>query len=314
MRSLLRVAWCILLCLSVTAGVASASLKIGVLLIEDSVPLYVAEQEKLFAREQVDVELVPFLSALERDSALLAGAIDGAVSDPVGAILLDKGRNIIRITSLCLGKTPEEGVFAIVASPQSDIASVDDLKKIPIAVSNATIIEYVTERMLEAKGLRSDEIETIEVKKMPIRMQMLLANTVPAATLPEPLASIAVSKGARVILSDKEQQSSLSQTVMIFRRDALQGRQKEVSSFFRALTSAVAALNENPEHFRKLFIEKSRIPPFLADTYVIPTYPAPTPFPKSLYQPVMDWLSSKDLSPELAYEYMVATELFYEQP
>ncbi len=56
-------------------AMASEPLKIGLLLIEDSVPFYVAEQEKYYAHENIQVELIPFLSALERDSALAAGAI-----------------------------------------------------------------------------------------------------------------------------------------------------------------------------------------------------------------------------------------------
>jgi len=182
------------LCLSLPA--VAADLKIGLLLIEDSVPFWVAEQEDLYQANGVDVELIPFLSALERDSALAAGAIDGAISDPVGAILFDKGTGRLKITSLGLGKTPAEGVFAILAAPNAGIETVDQLKGVRIAVSNATIIEYVTDRLLTDQGFAPEEINKIEVKKMPIRMQMLLGGSVPAATLPEPLASIAAGQGA----------------------------------------------------------------------------------------------------------------------
>jgi len=288
----------------------AAPLKIGVLLIEDSVPLYLAEQEQLYAKENIEVQLVPFLSALERDSALTAGAIDGAVSDPVGAMLFDQGRGIIKITSLCLGETPAEGAFAILAAPNSSLQTIDDLKNVEIAISNATIIEYVTERMLEAKGFTPKEIKTIEVKKMPIRMQMLMANTIRAATLPEPLASIAAAKGARVLISDAQNPTSLSQTVMIFRKDVLESRQQDVKAFFRALANGIAAINADPEKYRPLFIEKSRIPPFLAKDYPIPHYPAPAPFPVSLYEPIVNWLTAKQLTPQLSYETMVAADIF----
>lgn len=291
---------------------AAEPLRIGVLLIEDSVPLYVAQQERFFANEGVEVELIPFLSALERDSAITAGAIDGAVSDPVGAILFDQGRGVIEITSLCLGKTPEEGVFAILAAPESKLKNADDLKNVPIAVSNATIIEYVTERLLEAQGFVSEEIATLEVKKMPIRMQMLLSNNVMAATLPEPLASIAVAKGARILLSDGESKKSLSQTVIIFRKGVLIDRKTDVKSFYRGLSAAVQAINSNPETYRSLFIEKGRIPPFLADTYIIPKFPMPQTFSNELYTPVMQWLNTKQLVEYLPYTTMVSTDFQYQ--
>ena len=291
-------------------GATAKNLKIGVLLIEDSVPLYVAEKEKFFNDEGVEVELIPFLSALERDSALTAGAIDGAISDPVGAIIFDQGRNSIQITSLCLGQLPSEGVFAILAAPESGIQTVADLKNVPIAVSNGTIIEYVTERLLEEQGFMPAEIATLEVKKMPIRMQMLLSNSVEAATLPEPLASIAEAKGARRLISDADSGESLSQTVIIFRRDVLEQRHGDVVAFHDALTRGVKAINNNKELYRQLFVEKGRIPPFLAREYVIPEYPLPQPFHRQLYDSVIEWLTAKQLVDHLSYDYMVATDVF----
>lgn len=293
-----------------TAGYsfASAPLRIGVLLIEDSVPLYVADQQGYFNTAGVEVELVPFLSALERDSAIAAGAIDGAVSDPVGAILFDRRRNIIQITSLCLGKTPGEGVFAILSSPRSGITEINQLKGVPIAISNATIIEYVTERLLEEQGFAADQIKTIEVKKMPIRMQMLLSDSVEAATLPEPLASIAASKGARILLTDSTSTQSLSQTVIIFRKETLDARAEEITHFFAGLSAAVSDLNNNQEKYRALFVEKGRIPPFLAENYPIPQFPTPEPFSKELYVPVMEWLQERQLVNPISYETMVSTD------
>lgn len=101
-------------------------------------PLYIAEQEGFYADSGVQVELVPFLSAL------IAGSIDAAISDPVGALLLDKGRGLLKMTTLCLGAKPGEGMFAILASPRSGLQAVEELKGVQVAVSTATIIEYVT--------------------------------------------------------------------------------------------------------------------------------------------------------------------------
>jgi NitT/TauT family transport system substrate-binding protein len=298
----------LLLLLAAAPAFAAKPLKLGVLLIEDSVPLYIAEQDGLYAAEGVEVELVPFLSALERDSALTAGAIDGAITDPVGAILFDKGRGNFKITSICLGKTPEEGLFALLSSPKSAINSVDGLKGVEIAVSNATIIEYVTDRLLEERGFAEDEIKKIEVKKMPIRMQMLLSDSVKAATLPEPLASIAASKGAHLLLTDKDSKESLSQTVILFSSDALDTKKSEVAAFFAAYEKAVAAVNADPEKYRPLFVEKGRIPPFLATTYPIPVFPTPEPFSRELYEPVIKWLVAKELAEPVSYEQMVSTD------
>lgn len=287
---------------------AASPLKIGLLPIEDSVPFYVAEQEGMFAREDLTIELIPFQSALERDSALAAQAIDGAIDDPIGAILFDRGQGRLKITSICLGELPAEGPFALLAAPGSTVKTVNDLRGIEIAVSKSTIIEYVTDRLLAEHGFTEGEMKKLEVVKMPIRMQMLLSGTVKAATLPEPLASIAVGKGARVLASDANSSASLSQTVIVFRSEVLHKRRMDIAAFFRAYDGAVQALNADPEKFRPLFVDKGRIPPFLAETYPIPRYPQPKPFSAELYQPVIDWLATKQLSARLPYTTMVATD------
>jgi len=304
MKYITAVLFSLLLCTNASAQ----SLKIGLLQIEDSVPFYVAEKEGYFQNEQVDVELIPFLSALERDSALIAGAIDGAISDPIGALLLDKGEGMLKITSLGLGKTPAEGIFAILSAPGSEITAIDELKGVEIAVSNATIIEYVTDRLLEMQGFSPDEIRKVEVKKMPIRMQMLLSGSVRAAALPEPLASIAAGKGATILATDADMDKSLSQTVVIFRSDVLAQRKDDVSALFRAYRRGVQAINSAPDDYRALVAEKGRIPPFLIDTYPIATYPEPEPFSRELFEPAAAWLAAKGLVGDIAYEDMVATD------
>lgn len=59
-----------------------------------------------------------------RDSALMAKQIDGVIIDPLAVILLKSEGYDVRIVS---GKTPQEVVFAILASPNSSIKSVKDL-------------------------------------------------------------------------------------------------------------------------------------------------------------------------------------------
>jgi len=293
---------------------ASEPLKIGTLLIEDVVPMYVAEQVGLYDQAGIKVELVPFLSALERDSALTAGAIDGALSDPIGSILLDQGRELVKITSLCLGKNPQEGVFAILAAPGSGLETVEDLKGVKIGVSNSTIIEYVTDRLLAEQGFSKQNIQKIEIKKMPIRLQMLLSGAIKAATLPEPMASVAVEKGAIKILADDQAKKSLSQTVLIFRKQVLDNRANDVADFFTAYGQAVELINTKPEQFRTLFVEKARIPPNLAKTYPIPLYPLPEPFSQSLYTPVIDWVAEKGDAEPVPYEYMVSQDFLHKTP
>jgi NitT/TauT family transport system substrate-binding protein len=272
-------------------------IRFGILPIEDALPIVVAKQEGFFSDEGISVEVVNFQSALERDSALTAGEIDGGINDPVGVLLLKNGGYDVVITSLCLGRDPSEGVFAILASQKSGINSIEELKGHQVAISSGTIIEFVTDTMLQEFGFKEGDVEKIEVKKIPIRLQMLLDGKVDAATLPEPLASLAVLKGAKILVSDAELPSgeSISQTVIVFNRKFTKQNPSTVKAFFRAYKKAVEAINSNPDKYISQFYQIARVPEPLMGKYEMPKYPAPQPLPEKELKRAVDWMLAKDL-------------------
>ncbi|HMV28770.1 MAG TPA: ABC transporter substrate-binding protein, partial [Anaerolineales bacterium] len=64
-----------------------STLKLAVLPIIDTLPLYVAEAEGLFAKQGVTVELIPVASAPERDQLLAAGQADGTINETLAVML-----------------------------------------------------------------------------------------------------------------------------------------------------------------------------------------------------------------------------------
>ncbi len=264
-------------------------LRVGILPIEDSLPVVIADEQGLFKKHGLDVEIIHFSSAVERDAALTAGDVDAVITDPLAVILLrDKGYDI-RIASLCLGKTPKEGVFAILATPNSNINSVEDLDGRGIAVSLNTIIEYALDMMLSEYNINYTKVS---IPKIPVRMQALLNGNIEAAVLPEPLASYAVSKGAKLILSDAMLNESITQTVIAFRGDV---DDEKVQKFLEAYREAVREINANKEKYREKFIEIARVPEDIAGSYPVPNYPEPQQLPKEYYDRYLQWAMQKGL-------------------
>lgn len=288
-----------------TGPVENPTMKFGVLSVEDVLPYIVAVDEGLYVAEGVDVEIVAFSSALERDSALVAGELDGVFNDPIGTALLKEGGTDVVVVSLSLGKTPDEGVFALLASPESDISSAQDLKGKEIAISSSTIIEYVTDKMLEENGLSTEDVSKIEVKKIPVRLELLLQNKVEAAVLPEPLPSLAISKGAKLIISDADLPSgrSISQTVLIFRKEFARENPDAIKAFLRANKRAAETINSDPAGYRELFLKTARVPDTIASSYSMPIYPNPQLPDKEEFEEAMHWMVSKGLLKEaISYE------------
>lgn len=276
-------------------------IKVGVMPDEATLPYYVAEKEGIFTNYGLDVEVVPFLSAMERDSALTAGEIDAGENDPVGVILLQNAGYDARVVGLELQETAEKMRFAIVASPGSNINSIEDLEGKKIAISSNTIIEYLTDTLLG--DVHADKVE---VKKVPIRMQMLLDNEVDAATLPEPLASYAIFKGAKLIISDDMLTRSVSQTVIVFSADFIKENPESVDKFLDAYGEAVERINSDPESYRALLVEKIRIPEEIAGSYKMATYLQPQPYPREKFEEVLNWMQNKDLvQRDISYEDIV---------
>ena len=81
-------------------GIAATKIKIGVMPDEATLPYYVAAQEGIFTNHGLNVEIIPFQSAMERDSALIAGEIEGAEHDPVGVALMRNAGYDLKIVSI----------------------------------------------------------------------------------------------------------------------------------------------------------------------------------------------------------------------
>lgn len=267
--------------------------KLGVLPIEDNLPLYLAEAENMFAKEGLKVELVPFDSARERDTAMQAGQIDGEIADLVAVALLKKGGTDVRVASIGLGVKPEEGRFALLAAPKGRVKTIADLKNTAVAISENSIIEYVTDNLLLAGGLKKEEIKKVAIPSIPARMEALSSGQVEAAVLPDPLASLAQKNGARLITDDTK--ISLSQTVLLFRKQVIDENKTAVTKVVEIYGKAGQELTANPEKYRALAIEKARVPAPIKDTYRLPSFSslqAPTAGDVSK---VIDWMVGKKL-------------------
>src|SRR5512134_4180564 len=95
------------------------TLKIAVLPIIDTLPMYVAQQEGLFAKHGVNVEFVPVASAPERDQLLAAGGADGTINETLAVMLFNKEKVQMQVLRYALRPTENNGHFFILASAQS---------------------------------------------------------------------------------------------------------------------------------------------------------------------------------------------------
>jgi NitT/TauT family transport system substrate-binding protein len=277
-------------------------LRIAVLPILDTLPLYVAEAEGFFTDDGIEVTFLPAGSAAERDQLLQAGQVDGVITDLVALALYNRESAQVIATRYAMVPTPEFAQFRILAAGASGFTSPADLRAIPVGVSEGTVIEYVTDRLLAASGLEPSEIETLAVPRIPDRMALLGAGSLQAATLPEPLGSLALQQGATLIVDDSAH-PELSCSLYAFRADALESHPEAVRRFLSAVDRASAAINADKSRWADLLTEKNLVPPSLEGSYTLPDYPAAATPTESQFDDVVAWLVATqrlDVAPRYA--------------
>lgn len=287
MKKSLKVSLVILVLLIGCTFPAAAALKVGILPDADSIPLIVAEEEGFFAESGLEIEIVSFNNPIERDSALQANAIDGAISDVLSILFfVDNGQNV-KMTSLTNGR------YVLLSGKDTEIRDYEDLKNVEIAISSNTIIEYITDRLVKTNGLEDEEIAKVAIPKIPVRLQMLEAGKVKAACLPEPLASVLIKNGANKIGESTELGEAPG--IMLFKEQAIEKKEKEIEAFYTAYSKAVELLNEDSDRYRDLLIEKAGFPEEIKESFVFPEYDKPHLPQKNTVDLVIDWMERKDL-------------------
>lgn len=282
------------------------AVKLGTLPTEDSLPLWIAERQGYFAEEGLpSVEIVVFQSAQERDAAFASGAIDAFMGDLIAAANLEAAGSGVTLATVMLGSDQAQGRFGIAAAPKSAVTTLSALAGIPVGTSSATIQEYVLDGLMAEAGVSASQVKVEEVKKVPVRFELLMAGKLKAAALPEPFLALAEAQGAKVLADDTTSKSNLSQTVLGVSDGfmAAAGGTESVEALLAAWDRAVANVNASPEEYRELLVQQARLPKPLETTYEINTYPVHALPQKAEVDAVLAWMKDKGyLKAEVTYE------------
>ncbi len=283
------------------------SLKVALLPILDTFPFHVAQAKGYFERHGVAVTAVPVGSGLERDQLMQAGAIDGMLNEMATTANFNREHIQVQIILSARKAYPHYPLFRILSSPGSGLSSAADLKGIPIGVSKNTIIEYVTDRLLAANGLTPDQIAKKSVPVIPERYQLLLQGQIKAATLPDPLAKSALEAGAGTVIDDAAN-PQYSVSVLSFSIQALKNKADAIRQFLKAWNKASQDLNADPESYRRLLLQKIRVPKNIHQTDRIPPFPLREVPSAEHWADVMNWMVSKGLlKAPLSYKESITT-------
>ena len=284
---------------------AAVDIRFGTLPVIQALPVFVAAEKGFFREQGVSVELAPFNSALEKDVAFTSGQIAGYFGDIPTCMVLSANRIPIKITAIVHNATKARRMFALELAPKQAGKGLLEAVTQGVAVSSNTILDFLTVKFLAMKGIPAGQARMVEIKNIPIRLQMLVAGQVAVAVLPEPLATLAELKGATPLMDDAGK--GWSATVLAFSQDFIAKHPDKVKAFMRAIDKASDHINRHPEDVRPIMNRECRIPDQLKLTFPIPDFPKPgLPAPAQVSD-VSRWLYTKGtIKKEVPYTQLVA--------
>ena len=264
---------------------------IGLMPDTDSLPFIIAKEKGYFAEEGIEVNIQQYKSAMDRDSALQSGNLDGAVSDMLAVAFAKAGGFDVKVTSFT------DGSYKLIASKDAGINNVKALAGKDVAVSRNTIIEYVTDQILAKEGMDSESINKVIIPQIPTRLEMLQNGKLAAATLPEPIASIAVSNGCTYVTGSDE--LGINPGVIMFTAKTVDNKTAEIAAMYRAYNKAVDYLNNTSrDEYIDLVVEKGGFPPAAKEALNLPEYHKAALPKESDVTDCIKWLNNKGLVKE----------------
>ena len=167
-------------------------IRVGYIPVTHCIPLYIAQEDGLFAKAGLDVELVPLPGGPKILEALSSGDIQFGFSNVASVILArSQGRPILAITGGPL-ETINNRDHAIMVSLNSPIMLATDLKGKKIAINSRRNIDHLMIILyLEKLGLSESDVELIEVP-FPRMEATVAAGTVDAVATAEPFITMGI--------------------------------------------------------------------------------------------------------------------------
>lgn len=261
----------------------AGKVRIGTMPTEDSLPLWVAEADGLFADQGVEVEITTFDSAPALSAAITAGQVDMAMTDVMRAVKLTESGTPVVLEWITLGETATEGRFGVMAPADAPYSTLEELaaaaaaadapEGFGVGVAANTVPEYVFDALCDEAGLAEGAIPTQEVASLPERYSLMASGQLAAAALPGSLLALGEANGMK-LLADDTAGANVSQSVMVAREAFEAEHHDAVVAVALAWNAAADAINADRDAYLELLAEKANLNESIADSYPVSTYPS----------------------------------------
>lgn len=254
----------------------------------DAIPFVIAQENGYFEEEGIKINLELFNAAKDRDAALQAGQLDGVLADETAIAIYQNSDIDMQIT----GAT--NGYWTLVATEQSNIHSLEDLKGKKIGISENTMIEYLADDIATSNGIASEDFEKVAIPAMPARLEALRNNQIDAAILPAPYNETAIADGAVEIETIHNADIMISATA--FLNSVIEQYPQAIQGFYNAYNKAVDYINSTDiSEYEDAVIKTVGYSEETRGNIILPTFKHNYLPDAEKVQKVFDWATAKGL-------------------
>jgi NitT/TauT family transport system substrate-binding protein len=187
------------------AGPAAAEgkrVKVGVLKLSSSAPIFLGVERGTFREFGIEPELVYFQAAQPVAVAIAAGEIDvGATGLTAGLYNAVAGGEKVWVVADKGREWAGYPLTALVVQTGGPVRSVRDLKGRKVGITQlGSTFHYMLGNLLEQEGLALADVEVAPLRTLSAMAEALQARRVDAILIPQPFAGTAVDKGFGQVL------------------------------------------------------------------------------------------------------------------
>jgi len=256
----------ILTLVSAVAGQPSSVLRIGIMPIADTLPLYVAIDHGHLAAEGIEVRLMPLWSGARIIEALAGGSLDLGLSATLSILqAAEQGLDLVIVQASSFVRTDAIPVSALMVLKDSGITSAPDLRGKIIGVNSLKSIAYlVTAEYLARGSVRPGQVTWHEVgfPQMPAALEQ---RRVHAVLVAEPFLTVLKDTDrARILSPAQEVMAGHSMSAYTALRSWHAANARVMEAFDRGYKKGVEDCIKNSDKARDILARNTNTPAGLA--------------------------------------------------
>jgi NitT/TauT family transport system substrate-binding protein len=217
---------------------AAETVKLGLLKVIGSAPIFVAQEKGYFADEGLNVELNYFTSGAEPIAvAVASGGLDVAFTGLTAGFYNLGGQGALRILAGTYREAPGFRIIGYVASNRAFAAGLKSLKDLPnhsIAVTQVGAFNYALGRLTDKYGFEPSSVRMLPLQSIPNVVSAITGNQADAAMITATAVIPMVQRGDAKLLGWVGDETPWQQGAIVSATKTANDRHDMLVRFLRA--------------------------------------------------------------------------------